>query len=1386
MGEVIAAQGRLKLEVPIGNASNTTRTPPYAIKQVELLNESLDKYRISYDEPVQTAVEEPGCEKFLVFNYEVRSLSFFRTLLPTIRCFLNRLRDARMPYHFTPTVIIHSMSCFSSEVISGHPNTPLAAVYFGNIQGGVFINHWEVSYRDKSEQLHDDKRWSKINADFLYDQNEVLSITFENSETGNVWEGENGKSRQPGTAHYQIGIRLNFIRRIIVDNAVTDAYGRDRTRIHFDLNCPVTIRRGFVRNRPDKNPFVEVRKDRWKTIYRGRRENEFAHELAISDSPVFTIEFDDTPSDATIYAILSRLRTRTGVSIEFAAYEDSRLLPLTEQKAALRLGITSFGFDTDPNTLSEIIDYHSEEIEDEEEEEDEQKIVDKSYSTKCCPYATWTGKGSSNVNAATTMEDPTMRAFIKDTVKKEDVEEGDPGDVVRERIFSLQYLIECLISRGAVVKDQLLLDKAVWIDFLLVLNKCYRENREACLYSLERLVTMIDERKRLGSLVMAFILEYQTVRDRGIASALSRQEISEGYTKVRKLVITQTRVIYVVPEMLMANRVIRQYDHDGTRIIRVAFRDDDNQTMRTNKTSKALIVNTLRKFMLEGLIVADRSFGYLGSSNSQMRDSGAYFLEKFSRKALQRYMERYNKMPPIRWQPKIDLARERLGRFTDMESIPKLMARLGQCFTQSKKSSLPIERIQYAVTYDIIGGGNQQGKEYTYSDGVGMMSRAFASGIARDMLLGNCVPSCFQFRFRGMKGVVAINPLLDEISNWAADNGIEAPRRKFGSWKLRMVFRPSQIKFDAVRKKNDSLEVVKYSAPVPVALNKPFICILDQVSEMQSYDCHARVTNRIEELLDMQLRGFARTMLREHDCRNKLKELPRRIDIDRLSVVSGFQLSTEPFFRSLIKATIKYAITKQMRKQQIQIPYDKGRSMLGVVDETGQLQYGQIFVQYTENIALKTPPPNAAKKILTGKVLLTKNPCIVAGDVRVFEAVDIPELRHLCDVVVFPMHGPRPHPDEMAGSDLDGDEYSVIWDSDLLLDRNEEPFDYTADKPQIIPINKETLNEDMVNFYISYITQDSVGTISNSFLFQADLYGLNSEVCLRLAKKISQAVDFTKTGLPPAPLVKDWTEDEETGKEIPPEKSERQPDFHFGNDYEPTYRSARLMGRIYREIKAIEDVLKISEDIDEQDVVECDRYLMVDGWDKYREVAEAQLSKYKGRLRAIMENYGIKSEGEIFSGCICEMRNRISDKDQDDMSFYNTNEVIEKKVTSLFREFREEFFYEFGGWQRCTKLAAKKFAIEENVFHRYVQHPPLEMQQKAVAYYRVCYDTLNFTSLTQKFPMLMVCRAIYTSRAFICGRFSMKTGQRGHQLRRRCDKPHPSSHRRTRVKRHLV
>lgn len=38
-------------------------------------------------------------------------------------------------------------------------------------------------------------------------------------------------------------------------------------------------------------------------------------------------------------------------------------------------------------------------------------------------------------------------------------------------------------------------------------------------------------------------------------------------------------------------------------------------------------------------------------------------------------------------------------------------------------------------------------------------------------------------------------------------------------------------------------------------------------------------------------------------------------------------------------------------KANIAIDINKGRNMLGVVDETGQLRYGEVFVQYTIDIS---------------------------------------------------------------------------------------------------------------------------------------------------------------------------------------------------------------------------------------------------------------------------------------------------------------------------------------------------------------------------------------------------------------------------------------------------
>jgi hypothetical protein len=304
-----------------------------------------------------------------------------------------------------------------------------------------------------------------------------------------------------------------------------------------------------------------------------------------------------------------------------------------------------------------------------------------------------------------------------------------------------------------------------------------------------------------------------------------------------------------------------------------------------------------------------------------------------------------------------------------------------------------------------------------------------------------------------------------------------------------------------------------------------------------------------------------------------------------------------------------------------------------------------VFVRYTRNIGNKLPGPTAERIVLQGPILLTKNPCIVEGDIRMYEAVDVPALHHLCDVLVFPRYGPRPHSDEMAGSDLDGDEYTVIWDDQLYLQRNEKPFDYTSLTEEVKAENEEQFRREMANFFVNYIKQDSIGRIANAFLVNSDLYGITSEVCKRIANKHMEAVDFPKTGIAPPPLNPKWDDN------VPPERSERVPDYMEKN-HEPSYISHRLNGQLFRRIKTIDDILSLASDEERDVTVPADPIIMAalehetdqTVKDQYYDTAKKDYEAYSAMLQSLIDSYGIGSEGELFSGCFMTLKNRLSDK----------------------------------------------------------------------------------------------------------------------------------------------
>jgi RNA-dependent RNA polymerase len=99
------------------------------------------------------------------------------------------------------------------------------------------------------------------------------------------------------------------------------------------------------------------------------------------------------------------------------------------------------------------------------------------------------------------------------------------------------------------------------------------------------------------------------------------------------------------------------------------------------------------------------------------------------------------------------------------------------------------------------------------------------------------------------------------------------------------------------------------------------------------------------------------------------------------------------------------------------------------------------------------------------------------------EAVNRLELDHYENVIVFPQVGSRPHPNEMAGGDLDGDTYLVIWDKEIFPSRTLEPLDFTAQKR---PDVERVEMKDIAEFFVEYIQNDKLGIISNAILAQLD------------------------------------------------------------------------------------------------------------------------------------------------------------------------------------------------------------------------------------------------------------------------------------------------------------
>lgn len=238
------------------------------------------------------------------------------------------------------------------------------------------------------------------------------------------------------------------------------------------------------------------------------------------------------------------------------------------------------------------------------------------------------------------------------------------------------------------------------------------------------------------------------------------------------------------------------------------------------------------------------------------------------------------------------------------------------------------------------------------------------------------VPSAFQFRLGGAKGMVVQDPTIQG--------------------KL-VRLRPSQIKFDSPE--NLTFDVQSTSAePIPVFLNRPLISLM----EFLGVD-----TQRIIELQDDDIRKAQSVRLSCTDASKIIQQhgLGASFHLPSLfaNLSSILQLEigdtedhpwlwTNKLIESSLQCVETYILRELKYRAHISVP--GSYTLLGVSDEWGCLREGEIYATVFDE-------RTGFVESITGQVAITRSPQIHPGDLQVVTAVRRPELEHLKNVVVF-------------------------------------------------------------------------------------------------------------------------------------------------------------------------------------------------------------------------------------------------------------------------------------------------------------------------------------------------------------------------------------------------
>ena len=786
-----------------------------------------------------------------------------------------------------------------------------------------------------------------------------------------------------------------------------------------------------------------------------------------------------------------------------------------------------------------------------------------------------------------------LKFLKKNDVKNEDEEQKKYNDenVIRLYYQVLALISECILSyyNGVEFLDNLLFKKKYRKD---IFEKC--TNEDFPIFFNITLTKILDKKQNsLKEITIPELEEemkntfkylYDQYENEGMEEVLKPSK-NEILMRIQRCVITPTYILFTPYVLDQGNRVLREFVKINDSML-CTFKMDNLEEARWNNS---FLVEYIKFIMSKGFFIGEKNFKFFNYSQSQFRNMSCWLLTE-----------------PEKIIPK-------LGDFSKIKQISKYGARVSQTLTTTIKT-IKIPKDKIVRIKDVKSKDNK----YTFSDGVGKISVILSEQISKKLKL-DFIPSCFQGRFLGCKGVWT--------TMWNDKSG-------------NIYCRDSQTKFEVEPDKiNNYFELCDYSRYIQAYLNRQIIILLSALGIEDRY--FDKKLNEYKNKLNDQ--KFVLSLIHFSEW-NKMFHKMNSCGINRIN---------DRLSRSIIESNLDILYNDVKKKARIYI--EESAYVIGIMDEYNILEYGEAYLQ------IKRDDFNI---ILDKKCTVAKCPCLHPGDIRVLrfrkynknnESTKKYEVfNNYENVLIFPSKGERPHPNECSGSDLDGDNYFVFYDNDLIPRKTVEPMDYPEHPKGEDKYKKFTIN-DVIEYFAEYTNYNSLGLIGDAHLVMCDEEdnGANSYNAKKLAEKFSRAVDAPKTG----EIIK--LEEKENPKDYP---------HYMGKKKTKSYTSKKILGKLYdKSCEYISKRIKLKE----QFGLFYDKDLKLENWEKYAFLGLIYYRDYFYDLFYLLKKNEITGESVLLTGNNIDNDNSLLSKKKHN---YDLREKIGNDIHNLFIKNKDNFY----------------------------------------------------------------------------------------------------------------